>query len=343
MNNNLNWAGKDGCLYGSWQEKRKADVKWEQQEKQNKLLQEQNNLMRMQQEEARRIEFEQKNAKIEEQKKILQENMTNISFNYINDNIFPEMIKAGIKNPDIYTTKLMELYAEVQKEEKIKLEKIDTNIIDRKTIYDQKINLSTLAQYPLNIKNEIIKINQLCTNLKWDWFTCFGVAFSIAGIIFGSFFLFEDITIGIIILIVSGLLGFCSLKSYKSPKKIKHRKEKEKEIIEKIDTINKEIEEYNKNLNPIDNVKEEKIKKLEQRRLKDFNYLLEFNLEKLGEILSKIDLNEKIKYNFKLRYNPYPSDYESKKEEYQKQQEEIIKINQRKIAEEQGTEIFEDL
>lgn len=46
MKNAVTYLGKDGTLYYDWQEKKKADAKWEQQERQNKLIKEQNRLLR---------------------------------------------------------------------------------------------------------------------------------------------------------------------------------------------------------------------------------------------------------------------------------------------------------
>ncbi|HJJ05418.1 MAG TPA: hypothetical protein OIM45_06200 [Clostridiaceae bacterium] len=45
---NINHVGKDGVVYHSWDEYKKANARWEQQERQNKLLEEQNNLLRKQ-------------------------------------------------------------------------------------------------------------------------------------------------------------------------------------------------------------------------------------------------------------------------------------------------------
>ena len=45
---NINHVGKDGVVYHSWEECKKANARWEQQERQNKLLEEQNNLIRKQ-------------------------------------------------------------------------------------------------------------------------------------------------------------------------------------------------------------------------------------------------------------------------------------------------------
>ena len=45
---NINHVGKDGVVYHSWEECKKANARWEQQERQNKLLEEQNNLLRKQ-------------------------------------------------------------------------------------------------------------------------------------------------------------------------------------------------------------------------------------------------------------------------------------------------------
>ena len=41
-----NYYGKDGTGYNTWDEMRKADKRWEQQEKQKRLLEEQNKLIR---------------------------------------------------------------------------------------------------------------------------------------------------------------------------------------------------------------------------------------------------------------------------------------------------------
>lgn len=45
---NINHVGKDGVVYHSWEECKKANARWEQQERQNKLLEEQNKLLKQQ-------------------------------------------------------------------------------------------------------------------------------------------------------------------------------------------------------------------------------------------------------------------------------------------------------
>lgn len=78
---------------------------------------------------------------------------------------------------------------------------------------------------------------------------------------------------------------------------------------------------------------ESKIKNYEQKRLKNFNLLLEIALEKLSIAESEL---EEYDINYRLQFNDYPSDYEEKKKEY------FNKINSSK-AKKDGTEVFLDL
>lgn len=78
---------------------------------------------------------------------------------------------------------------------------------------------------------------------------------------------------------------------------------------------------------------ENKIKNYEQKRLQNFNFLLEIALEKLGVAISELN-QEKI--NFMLQFYKYPNEYEEKKKEY------FNKLNTNK-AKKDGTEIFLDL
>ena len=123
--------------------------------------------------------------------------------------------------------------------------------------------------------------------------------------------------IGVVLLMVAVCLGRDVIRY----KKVMGKKTKLKnEINTEISDINVKIDDYNKNC--IEKEREnwsDKIKNFETKRVENFNYPLEFALEKLSTMNKQHDVFYGGKnVNYSLQYYPYPEDYEIKKEEYYK-------------------------
>ena len=86
----MGFWGKDGTSYNTWDEMKRANVKWEQQDKQNRLIEEQNNLIKEQQ--ARQEQQERR----EQMEIAYQQRCAEFEYKWQTD-IFPLMQEAGIK------------------------------------------------------------------------------------------------------------------------------------------------------------------------------------------------------------------------------------------------------
>lgn len=296
--------GKDGTHYNTWNEKRQADVKWEQQEKQNKLIAEQNKLIRQQQE---RQEFQEE---LERRKIAYQQRYEEFEYKWQID-IFPLMQEAGIKEPVSYLEKLRELYdSKPEKEEELPLLN-NTNI--------RKWN--RIADYPTKISDELLKIYNPLSNYACIIFGL--ILYSIIGLCM------FDRNLSTIVII-----AICFLFTIVVPLYItNHFPKKKREMNKKIEIVNTEIKKYNEQSNKEIEQWENKIKNYENKRLKNFNYLLEIALEELSIAESEL---ENYNINYRLQFNDYPSDYDKKKNEYLNKKN----LNQ---AKENGTEDFLDL
>ena len=299
-----NYYGKDGTGYNTWDEMRKADKRWEQQEKQNRLLEEQNKLIREQQE---REEF---HARMERNRIAYQQRYEEFENNWQTD-IFPLMQKAGIKDPVAYLEKLRELYNDKpEKAEELKL-------LDKTNI--RKWN--KISNYPTNISNELLKIYNPSANKIVIIISL--IIFSIVGLCMFDGDFTSLVVIAICFLFILGTTLF--FMNYDPKKK--------REMNQKIELVNNEIKKYNEQSNKEIQQWESKIKNYEKKRLKNFNLFLEIALEKLSIAESEL---EEYDINYRLQFNDYPSDYEKNKKEY------FNKINANK-AKKDGTEVFLDL
>lgn len=344
MKNAVTYLGKDGTLYYDWQEKKKADAKWEQQERQNKLLEEQNNLIKQQDEERKRTKNEQREEQREEQKQQRQqkrdEQLQQTINNFIQqcqDTLYPLMEEAGIKNPLEYHKKLRELYG--SKPETLELiDKESTEIIKEE-------------KYPNEMSFMIKKINMLNSQLanppksKKEQIKSMSIIYLIFSIIIGVILGISTGELVFSVAFTGGLFVFELLLvpfMVKSSKQALERTKKTR--IDTINSLNAEIEKINnsKGLQEWEN----KIKNFEKKRLEKFNYKLEIALCQLCIYETFIESqsvhnaglsldNAKI-MNYELQFNPYPKDFKQKKEEFWKEKRE-------KKAEENGTEIFENL
>ena len=316
-----NYYGKDGTGYNTWDEMRKADKRWEQQEKQNRLLEEQNKLIREQQE---REDFK---ARMERNRIAYQQRYEEFENNWQID-IFPLMQKAGIKDPVKYFEELQKLYNSQPEQIIPEIPKVK-NITEAKNlmgIISKNVDISrNIDEYNLIMK-EIRKIISPADKRIYLYiFTTFILA---GGLVLLSCTTGNDILI-LISLIIALIISIIMIKKYKKGLKDNPKLDKQRminEINSFIDNTNvenrKEMEQW-----------ESKIKNYEQKRLKNFNLLLEIALEKLSIAESEL---EEYDINYRLQFNDYPSDYEEKKKEY------FNKINSSK-AKKDGTEVFLDL
>ena len=91
-----------------------------------------------------------------------------------------------------------------------------------------------------------------------------------------------------------------------------------KEINEDIVAVNTKIDKYNKNhvKKEIEN-RDNKIMNFEKKRVENFNYPLEFALDRLSSLQKQYSIFDDMgTVNYSLQFYPYPEDYEEKKQEY---------------------------
>lgn len=317
----MGFWGKDGTYYNTWDEMKRADVKWEQQDKQNRLIAEQNRLIRQQQE---RQEFQEE---LERRKIAYQQRYEEFEYKWQTE-ICPLLEEAKIKNPVKYLENLQELYNSKPDLVIPKIPKINSitearnliSIISRNTDISKHID-----EYRLIMK-EIRKITAPLDKKRF-LYTCITTIIC-SGILLVScatgkdFFILLSLLIDLIVAIII---------RYKYKKELAENPKLNKQTL--INEINNFIDAKN-----IENRKEieqweNKIKNYENKRLENFNYLLEIALEKLSIAESEL---ENYNINYRLQFNDYPSDYDKKKNEYLNKKN----LNQ---AKENGTEDFLDL
>lgn len=316
-----NYYGKDGTGYNTWDEMRKADKRWEQQEKQNRLLEEQNKLIREQQE---REEF---HAKMERNRIAYQQRYEEFENNWQTD-IFPLMQKAGIKDPVKYFEELQKLYNSQPEQSIPEIPKVK-NITEAKNlmgIISKNVDISrNIDEYNLVMK-EIRKI--ISPADKRMYLYIFTTLILAGGLVLLSCATGNDILI-LISLVIALIISIIMTKKYKKGLKDNPKLDKQRMLNEINNFIDNKNAENRKEMEQWEN----KIKNYEQKRLKNFNLLLEIALEKLSMAESEL---EEYDINYRLQFNDYPSDYEEKKKEY------FNKINASK-AKKDGTEVFLDL
>lgn len=307
--------GKDGAYYNNVDELMKANARWTQQEKQNQLLKEQNELIRQQQE-RERIQAELERERIARQKR-----EENFGTKWETE-IFPLMKEAGIKEPLEYAVKLRELY----KSKPIEIPKIpmlknfnEVNLM----VYKNK-NFSNFVNNVSKLAKPLQRLQTMCMVIPL--ILCMSLLLLSIPIVVE---IGHDIIIMIIWLISCFGIIVATIKIYK--KLLRNNPAFDKEKITK--EINVLIEKQNKENRKEMQEWENKIKNYEQKRLQNFNFLLEIALEELGVAISELN-QEKI--NFMLQFYKYPNEYEEKKKEY------FNKQNTNK-AKKDGTEIFLDL
>ena len=311
-----NYYGKDGTFYETWNEMRQANAKWEQQERQNNLLKEQNRLIREQQE-RERIQ-----AKLEENRIAYQQRYEVFESKCQNE-IFPLMNQSGIKEPVKYFEKLEELY----NSKPTKIEEIpQVNSIAEVRGLINRVRIYKIENYNLFVKHikEIMKLLNRRVNLYII------LTFILETIIFLSLCATgKDSMIFIGIIISLSIIIPIVHNAYRKGIK-KNPKFDKVQVVKEVNAIIKNTNNENgKEMREWEN----KIKKYEEKRLKNFNYLFEIALEKLSQAESEL---EERKINYMLQFNKYPSDYEEKKKDY------FNKQNTNK-AKKDGTEIFLDL
>lgn len=326
------YYGKDGYFYPTLEEKRRADRNWDQQERQNKLLQEQNELMKQQQYEEQRKIDEAREKEIQEQENKKLQGMIDDFIKGCNETIYPLMEEAGIKDPVEYHKKLRELYSK-------KPEKQVVNLLDENS--EQIITEDELQNYPYDLWDEIRNLNNLKkVNAKKSlivFFLLFSICMSIGIGISTNDFVFS-ICFGIVIFVIDLIL--LPLMTKKQKKNTSNPIENQRKFA--IQSINEKLEKYNNKVRKENEEWENKIKSFEKKRLENFNYKLEIALHQLSVregFLEKVldyDKSKNIKMNFGLQFNEYPSDFEQKREEFWKEK-------RMKKAKEDGTEIFEEL
>ena len=325
------YYGKDGYFYPTLEEKRRADRNWDQQERQNKLLQEQNELMKQQQYEEQRKIDEAREKEIQEQENKKLQGMIDDFIKGCNETIYPLMEEAGIKDPVEYHKKLRELYSK-------KPEKQVVNLLDENS--EQIITEDELQNYPYDLWDEIRNLNNLRKPKKSNFiisYIIFAIVFAvILGILTGEFVL--SAIISTIISITALIIVLKPIK--KTEKNTSNTIENQRKLA--IQSINEKIEKYNNKVRKENEEWENKIKSFEKKRLENFNYKLEIALHQLSVMegfLEKVldyDKSKNSKMNFELQFNKYPSDFEQKREEFWKEK-------RMKKAKEDGTEIFEEL
>lgn len=329
--------GKDGAYYDNVDEVMKANARWEQQEKQNKLLKEQNNLIKQQQEIEQRNKYEEQRQEFEEQmqkqkrqfesqlQKIHEQGQKNFERIFIEE-ISPLMLEAGIKDPVAYYKKLLELYGDKPTEEELKLLTDD-------------VDIKEAVNYPLEIGEKIKKLPPAVKKMtrKSQIKFSLGEAVFLGGI--GLFCSEFNILFAVIFGAVGFIVGMLTMLLVNATTKTNlKRNEKRKE---KINSINAEIEEYNQKIRKESEEWENKIKNFEKRRMEKFNYSLEIALDRLSvtQLLlakDKYDMEYYQKLNYTLKFNKYPEDWEKKKQEYYDAKNKEKAIND-------GTEMFLNL
>lgn len=301
MGNN-GYIGKDGTYYNTWREKQQADVKWEQQDKQNRLLEEQNRIMREQQE---REQFE---ARMEARRQAYQQRYE--EFEYIwQTEIYPLMIEAKIKDPVKYYENLKELYYNSKPESPFpkipnvesinEVKYIFTKIVKNNDIH---LHLDEYNQMMKDIKKFIAPIKRISTKYIIITFILYIIPFLLSCASGNDFLVILSFSLGMFIIPISVSL-------YKKDIENNPKLDTKKIISDVNNYIDKKNIENRKELTEWEN----KIKNYENKRLNNFNYLLEIALEKLSIADSEFEEDE---INYKLQFHDYPSNYDKKKNEY---------------------------
>lgn len=348
--------GKDGSIYNDPMEAVRANARWEQQQKQNKLLKEQNEILKEQEEKRNKL-LEEQNKLLEEKNKLLEKQQKELEkqtelINNTESNLEQQKIDVNNSNKNkkekISTTKkaikrALEQYSydDILKHLELKnneefwayqdsyKEKIhllpaatDTNIIEytdntsdkywgtsnnrffvencSKKLDEKSSDIWVhICRYDDKyLENYSEKYNQpkigifILKAIIWCLILC--------PIFYFLPYIFSYKT-SPLLAIISGILVLIDFFLNFSSKK--HQFEiYDKEKSERLSKINKEINEYNTLAKEIQEKITQKSKKIEENRIKNFNYELEFILEEI--------------YNLGLRYNEYPSNYKEKKAEY---------------------------
>ena len=330
--------GKDGTFYDTWDEMRKANARWEQQEKQNKLIEEQNKLL-----ENRNKLLEKQQKELEKQTELINNTESNLEQQQIDVNNtnkskkekMPTTKEAIKRNLEQYSYDDILKYLELQNYEEICAyrdsykEKIhllptatNTNIRKYENITSEKFwgtfnNRLFVGRCSKELDEKMHDINVHICRYKDKYLEDYSEKYNkpkigifilkaiIWCLILCPIFYFLPYIFTLntspLLAIISGILVLIDFFLNFSSKK--HQFEiYDKEKSERLSKINKEFNEYNTLAKEIQEKITQKSKKIEENRIKNFNYELEFILEEI--------------YNLGLRYNEYPSDYQEKKAEY---------------------------
>lgn len=330
--------GKDGTFYDTWNEMRKANARWEQQEKQNKLIEEQNKLL-----EERNKLLEEKQKELEKQTELINNTESNLEQQQITVNNTNKSKKEKILTTKEVVKRNLEhnSYDDILKYLELKNNEEFWAYQDS---YKEKIHL-----LPVATDNNIIEYTDTTSDKYWGTFNnrffvknCSKKLDEKSSDILAHICDYDDkyledysekynkpkITIFIfkaiiwclilcpifyflpyiftyktspLLAIISGILVLIDFFLNFSSKK--HQFEiYDKEKTERLSNINKEINEYNTLANEIQEKITQKSKKIEENRIKNFNYELEYILDEI--------------YHCNLKDNEYPADYKKKKEEY---------------------------
>ena len=303
------YPGKDGIVYNTWDEMRKANVRWEQQEKQNRLLEEQNRMLQEQQIREQIRELGEKLEAKAEQMRIEYQQRYEIFESKWQSEIYPLMIKAKIKEPAKYHENLQELYYNSKPEPKF------PKIPNVKNIKEARYIFSKIAQnddiylhqdeYNLimkDIRKIVAPLNRISTKyIIITLFLCI-TPFLLASASGNNILIFLSFILALFI-------AFTSIFFYRKEVKNNPKLDSKKIVSEVNNYIDKKNIENRKEVTEWEN----KIKNYENKRLNNFNYLLEIALEELSIAESELMQSD---INYKLQFNDYPSDYIKKKNEY---------------------------
>lgn len=375
--------GKDGTYYNSWDEKRKADIKWEQQEIQNRELKRANELSeknlqaqkefaekqhKIDEERTRAIE---KQNKIEEERLRIEEERRNEEIEeerrkrFLDDfgnYVLPIMeMSTQIKDPVEYYKKITELYNSKPLEplKKQKYEKIRKNInIENLNIYD------VLSSYEIpEIYDEIDNLHDKAYELKYKDYSEYGISNFLSATIFCTIVIIialwfnntfkgtADIpTISIIVIVICVILIIKSFFTFIESNKLS------KKHTEKINNTNKEIKDTIIQINEkIDTLN----KKIDEENKELFNkYLIEVekwenkikNFEerriKNFDYPLELALENFSELEIKFGYSDkarYTLRYNDYPKDYAQYKEDFYRQASELKAKESGTEIFENL
>lgn len=377
------WVGKDGVVYDSWNEMKRANVKWEQQERQTRELKTANELSKKSNELAEKNlqvqkEIAEKQNRIEEEKirelkrqnvieeekrreKIAEERRESFLKDFENDVLPLMQMSTQIKDPVEYYKKITELYnskpLEPYEEEKYK--KIRKNINLENISINDVLNSNDIPE----IHDDIYNLYKKSSELKNKDYS----EYSISDFLSATFFLttviilslwfctklkrhVDTVTILIIVIVICVILIIKSYFTFRASNKLS------KEYTEKVNKGNKEFKDtifqINKKIDILNEKIEEENKELFNKYLiekeKWENKIKNFEERRLKNFDYPLELAlekfSELEINFGYSSEArYILRYNDYPEDYTQFKEDFYRQASELKAKESGTEIFENL